>query len=264
METSSYFIKNKAIFGSYPCQETIKDLIHIGVNIFVDLTCEDEELPNYSAPDSVKIKYPIKDRYIPTDTRSFSHFIISLSKIIKEIPLCNKIYIHCKGGHGRSGLVVACLICQMFSLTPFESLKYTSECHNKRKVMKEKWRKIGAPQTTLQKRFVHQLFKSVNYVRMCRGVFCLSSNQFQFMFMEKEWSSVEECLKYVLETEKKVDDVDFVFLEGIIKERINQNEDLQVYLRNTNLRPVITYESSQKSKKICEILSKIRLSLLIF
>ncbi len=94
--------------------------------------------------------------------------------------------------------------------------------------------------------------------------FCLSSNQFQFMFMEKEWSSVEECLKYVLETEKKVDDVDFVFLEGIIKERINQNEDLQVYLRNTNLRPVITYESSQKSKKICEILSKIRLSLLIF
>ena len=38
MDTSSYFIKNKAIFGNYPCPEKIKDLIEIGVTIFVDLT----------------------------------------------------------------------------------------------------------------------------------------------------------------------------------------------------------------------------------
>ena len=260
METSSYFIKNKALFGSYPSQETMEDLILIGVNTFVDLTCEDENLEEYSAPDIIKIKYPIKDRYIPSDIKSFSEFIISLSKKIKEVPFNNKIYIHCKGGHGRSGVVVACLICYMFLKTPFESLQYTNECHNKRKVMRDKWRKIGAPQTNLQKRFVHQLFKSVNYVRMCRGIFCLTSTSYKFNYLEKEWCSIEECLKYTEESEEK-NNKEFSALENIMIERIKQNEELQMFLKNTNMRPVITYESSLKSKKICEILIKIRLSL---
>lgn len=260
MDTSTYFIKNKAIFGNYPCPEKIKDLIEIGVTIFVDLTCEDEDLPNYTVPGFVKIKYPILDRYVPTNIKSFCQFIISISQIIKKISYNNKIYIHCKGGHGRSGLVVSCLICHMFSLSPFESLKYTNECHRKRKVMKEKWRKIGAPQTNCQKNFVYKIFKDINYLSIGEGVFSLNSNQYQFVFMDKEWSSVEKCLKFCLEKKSNIDDNKFdEILEDIIKERILQNENLQTCLINSNLRLVVTYETLQHSKKICDILTKIRI-----
>jgi hypothetical protein len=42
MERCSYFIENKALFGSYPNQETVKYLESIGVVCFVDLTNKDE------------------------------------------------------------------------------------------------------------------------------------------------------------------------------------------------------------------------------
>jgi len=58
METSSYFIKNKALFGSYPNQDTIQELIVMGVNIFVDSTCEDENLEDYSIPDIMMVMPP--------------------------------------------------------------------------------------------------------------------------------------------------------------------------------------------------------------
>ena len=86
---------------------------------------------------------------------------------------------------------------------------------------------------------------------MCSGIFCLTSTSYKFNYLEKEWCSIEECLKYTEESA----------LENIMIERIKQNEELQMFLKNTNMRPVITYESSLKSKKICEILIKIRLSL---
>ena len=38
MENYSYFIENKALFGSYPSQETIEILEKEGVRYFVDLT----------------------------------------------------------------------------------------------------------------------------------------------------------------------------------------------------------------------------------
>ena len=64
-----------------------------------------------------------------------------------------KIYIHCKGGHGRVGIAVASLLCYIKNISVEESLKLTNECHKKREIMKEKWRNIGSPQTYNQKKF---------------------------------------------------------------------------------------------------------------
>lgn len=162
MESSSYFIKDKAIFGSYPNQQSVYELEKMGVKYFVDLTLPDEKKIVPYITTQKCLNFPIYDQNVPMDLRTFFRFILQITRIIRELRVDEKIYIHCKGGHGRAGLVVACILCYIFSLTPYESLQYTSECHNNRKNMRERWRKIGSPQTYLQKKFVYKSFNPVN------------------------------------------------------------------------------------------------------
>ena len=44
MDKCSYFLKDKAIFGSYPTQENVYDLEKKGVKYFINLTYTDEKL----------------------------------------------------------------------------------------------------------------------------------------------------------------------------------------------------------------------------
>jgi hypothetical protein len=73
MDYCSYFIDDKALFGSYPTNERIKELKGIGVNHFIDLISpgdvpspyDSETLDNY-------ISYPIKDINTPENYIDFS------------------------------------------------------------------------------------------------------------------------------------------------------------------------------------------------
>jgi predicted NAD-dependent protein-ADP-ribosyltransferase YbiA (DUF1768 family) len=166
MNTSSFFIKNKALFGSYPTQEEIGELEGMGVRYFVDLTDFNTDISRI-IPYKTKythISYPIKDHSIPNNLKTFSIFILNIVKIIKNSNEDELIYINCVGGHGRSGIVVACLLCFLFEISANESLQYTSYFHNNRKEMRDKWRKIGSPQTTNQKKFVQNFFKYYNFI----------------------------------------------------------------------------------------------------
>jgi predicted NAD-dependent protein-ADP-ribosyltransferase YbiA (DUF1768 family) len=159
MERSSEFVKNKALFGSYPIQEEVDMFETYGVRYFIDLTCIGETKIVPYKTKYTYINYPILDRRVPTNWKSFSQFIINMGEIIKNLQTGEKVYIHCKGGHGRSGVVVACLLCYLYKITPSEALSKTTNYHNRRKEMRDKWRRIGSPQTRSQKHFVTKFFE---------------------------------------------------------------------------------------------------------
>jgi len=169
MEFCSYFIKEKALFGGYPTNNSKNELKEQGVMVFVDLTTEQERenLEKYFLDDELfYINYPIEDRKIPIDPYDFTIFIAFLAKVIRKLPNKKKIYIHCKGGHGRSGILVACLIYLHFqNKSTRECLELTNKAHNERTVMRDKWRKIGSPQTAQQKKYVHKLFSDLVFFR---------------------------------------------------------------------------------------------------
>jgi hypothetical protein len=99
MDKTSYFIKNVGLFGSFPSQETVKELEDEGVRIFVDLTFNNEK---NIVPYNTEYKYlsfPIKDRFYPENKKEFSKFILELTNLIYKLKKNEKIYIHCKGGH---------------------------------------------------------------------------------------------------------------------------------------------------------------------
>ena len=79
-----------------------------------------------------------------------------------------KVYLHCKGGHGRSGIVVACILCHIYSILPEEALRLTTAYHSQRPTMRPKWREIGSPQTRQQKSFVVRMFKPMYFYRAYR------------------------------------------------------------------------------------------------
>lgn len=176
MERCSYFIEHKALFGSFPDQHTVDVLEREGVRYFIDLTENEEEflvLPQTAPVSTTKkipyqtkymyMHYPIEDRQIPKNWADFARLILRICNIIKNLEEGEKIYIHCKGGHGRSGIVVASILCMYNKWHPIAALKHTSECHARRPIMREKWRRLGSPQSKYQKNFVLKFFRYLYY-----------------------------------------------------------------------------------------------------
>ena len=167
MDTSSYFIENKALFGCFPSSPSIKELEENNVVYFVDLTTEEEKIKkklNYNTKYTY-INYPIKDMYIPVNWISYSKFIIKLCNIIKELKDNEKIYISCIAGFGRSGIVVASILCYMYGYSPREAINKTNIFRNNRKSLKDKYRKYGSPQTFIQKKFIYTFFTPLKFYR---------------------------------------------------------------------------------------------------
>ena len=109
MDFCSFFIKDKALFGSFPTQDSVNELEKTGVKYFIDLTDNTKETRIISyKTNHTYINFPIKDNYIPNNWIIFSQFILKLCEIIKKLEN-NKIYLQCKGGNGRSGIVVSCM-----------------------------------------------------------------------------------------------------------------------------------------------------------
>lgn len=169
MDRSSYFIKDKALFGSYPTQNAITELENEGVKYFVDLTFQHEKKIIPYKTKYNYISFPIKDRSYPENSIEFSKFIHNLTEIILSLKNNDKIYIHCKGGHGRSGVVVAILVCKIFNFTPEQALEHTTKSHNNREIMRDKWRKIGSPQTYQQKNFVYTFCKPLYFYKATKA-----------------------------------------------------------------------------------------------
>lgn len=164
MDRCSYFIEDICLFGSYPTQDSVRELESNKVKYFIDLTYPTEKKITPYETKYTYISYPINDHNVPTNMHTFSKFILKIARIIKEeCSIDSKMYLHCKGGHGRSGVVVSILLCYLNNISPEESLKKTAQAHCKRENMKEKWRRMGSPQTMQQKNFVFHFCKAIYF-----------------------------------------------------------------------------------------------------
>ena len=283
MDKCSYFIKNKAIFGSHPTQEEVDILENKGVRYFVDLTHENEK--NIVAPYTTRytyIKYSIPDHNIPQDCKSFIKFVIKISNIIKNLKnitisedkhISEILYIHCRGGHGRSGVVVASILCHIFNIDTDDSLELTTMYHNNRIVMKDKWRRIGSPQTISQKSFVKKIFEPIYFYHNYRsglssgfsnfsphpiyikdiGTFPTAEAAFQchknindkeyvYKQLNAKSPSISKNLGRNVELSPEWNDVQLEIMEMILKLKLEQYPEIKESLLSTGLRPIIEYK----------------------
>lgn len=116
------------------------------VDHFVDLT-EEGEVPPFNPVEGIYHSFPIKDRT--------SVSVDELSSIVDYINnLDGVVYISCKGGHGRSGMVVAAVHGKREGLSGEGSLDHIQKEWSRQRDMtklRKVVRKFGSPQTKAQK-----------------------------------------------------------------------------------------------------------------
>lgn len=258
MNYCSYFIEDKALFGSYPTQDIVNELENNNVKYFVNLTYNDEKKIILYKTKYNYIHYPIKDRKHPDDYINFSIFIIKLCNIISRLKNQEKLFLHCKGGHSRSGLVVSCILCYMYNITPSESLQKTSIYHKQRPILKDKWKKINTTLTVNQIKFLYKFFEPLYFYKKYKtglnlGFSNLSPHDVKIYDNEKYtvYNNAEEAINFLKKNENN--DVNIIYYK-ILTLKIDQHPNIKNNLLNTGLRPIIEkYTDNTLGLCLCKI-----------
>lgn len=94
-----------------PFEESIEALTRAGVQAVVCLL-EDRELPagllhSYQEAGLDVVRFPIPDFCAPEAAPAFGHLLIDL---LGRLARGQGVFVHCRGGIGRTGTVLACLL----------------------------------------------------------------------------------------------------------------------------------------------------------
>lgn len=85
---------------------------------------------------------PCVDQSTPSQTE----LVVLLTRIMELLNSGRKVFIHCAGGHGRTGLIVACLMMCLYVDVDVEySLFFTQYCHNIRRAHDERCKHFIIP-----------------------------------------------------------------------------------------------------------------------
>jgi len=248
---------NRLYFGPFPNQLMIDRLLEEKFNLIVNLTMENENIYNenekeedklmYRIPKSKYIHYPIKDNDIPECPISYCSIISKMKHLYEEN---KKIYIHCRGGHGRSGMVSSSLL---ITLKPDKNIKEVIEdinsSHINRTILRNKWKKKSTPFNYNQYLFILKIHKNI-YININNKYYgWLVFNE----MIEHNGNSYYNIYDFFMNTlcdkEEKESFMDSYFLN-----KINSNKDIECKLHLTYLRKIILTDCS--NKYFCDLYSK--------
>lgn len=127
----SYRVDSNVWAGEYPVWEwgqgagmqQLRLFTDFGINYFVDLS-ESGELPPYSSflPNGVsRYSLPIPNGCAPADAGAVVEMFRTLQEVLTAKPE-TRFYIHCVGGVGRTGTIVACYYIYFHHLSADDAL----------------------------------------------------------------------------------------------------------------------------------------------
>ena len=122
---NSYQVTSQIYAGEYPRDKSeeistakLKQFQDFGITHFVDLTEEGELAPYYNMlyPGASHLRFPIRDVSVPKSVDDVHNLVEHIRDIFNNNPEA-KVYIHCWGGVGRTGLIVGCLVGDIYKLS---------------------------------------------------------------------------------------------------------------------------------------------------
>ncbi len=156
---NSYKVDERIYAGEYPAtsDETLgrKELsrfVEFGITNFIDLTDSGELSPynQWLPKECCYLRFSIKDCCTPNSNHEVTELLEGMIKTLKENKSA-KIYIHCRGGIGRTGTIVGCYYAMLFkdfNLANEVLQKQFAQCP------KSAYRRV--PETLKQRQFIMQ------------------------------------------------------------------------------------------------------------
>ena len=163
MDSSNWLDKNKRIMvgGKPRNKHDIQSLLNKNISVIVNLTTNREIKTSMNfqyqsiLPSHVQcIHFPIKDMSVQPDniTLQLIDKIVHLSETEKH-----NIYIHCKGGHGRAGVIGGLIVHKLYpDLNYRQVIEYIQSQHRTRNYKPN----AQTPQTASQYNQLHRIIES--------------------------------------------------------------------------------------------------------
>ena len=119
---NTYWVTENLIAGEYPgayeekeTRDKIKEYLNLGINYFVDLTKENEKDPykHILMEEATKAKIKVRHRRLSIEDfgiPSKELMATILDTIDEAVAEKKKVYVHCRGGIGRTGTTVGCYL----------------------------------------------------------------------------------------------------------------------------------------------------------
>ena len=157
----NWVIPSLLLAGGYPGLPTsfsieqhdsiLTALVHAGVTVFVNLQewgeekCGSKERREYeqrvkeiyvketnrSKQEIEVLRFPIQDFSVAENEADLLKFLND--EVVARLMRKRCVYVHCYGGHGRTGIVIASLMGILYSLHADEALAITNALHKNRK-----------------------------------------------------------------------------------------------------------------------------------
>jgi hypothetical protein len=113
-----WVIPGRLLAGEYPghpedpiALERLLRLQAAGIKTFVDLT-EDGEMPGYHhllPPDTSHVRSAIVDSSVPLNVSQTQAVLVTIQEALSR---GRGVYVHCRAGIGRTGLIVGCFLAE--------------------------------------------------------------------------------------------------------------------------------------------------------
>lgn len=166
------------MFGSLPCNTLCTHLLHShGVRLILNLLsteekqkmgCYDPTLGVASGEHVRVLHMPIVDQHFPL----VSSVVLSILHEMMLFLLRNPnvaIYIHCRGGHGRSAVVAGMLLTIIYPFLQSDKvLQWLTEAHRQRVDMRRKYYFVQCPTRKNQRRYLAQFVRRFSVLPMVR------------------------------------------------------------------------------------------------
>jgi len=131
---SNWLSKNLCVGGSIDYKSHLDLFIGAGIDVFVSLIGSDKaklrlyEYDKALPPGKIYISEPIEDMNIISDDK----VLVLARRIVGLIRGGSKVYIHCSGGHGRTGTVAGVVLYLLYGLSLYQIRDYLQYSHDQR------------------------------------------------------------------------------------------------------------------------------------
>ena len=181
LPTTNWVVPGLLMCGAEPTGQAAARLVAFGMRSFVCLQAELSELPyrrraERACADGLEFVHePIEDG---ATFEAEEALLPLVAHIVSTVRGGTPVYVHCKGGHGRSGIVVACVLGELYPhLTAAEVLARVQAYHDARANPRGTLRvRPRSPQTAAQRRQAETVLRrrSASCVRTARELLLVS------------------------------------------------------------------------------------------